>query len=324
MLQLNDESDYMSILGARKIYPSKIYGRGLVKLDDVYEFQTAHVYEPEKLSEHIVSVCESLKEKAESYAEPVKILPEVVTTDYTNSKLRGLHSVPIGVNKNTLEISTWDFKNNMATVISALEFENMNYFIRPFIDEFKEIKNSTVLVLDAVDLLKDTVNTSNTFYYKNDFSKVITSLNNTILKQKEIFEKNNYNKMIFENVKPVVCIVVGVDNLLMKLDANAKNSYTQLIDTANIVQTIKFIFIDTIDIFKKIEYDNWYKAIVKNNQGIWIGNGISEQYTIKLSKITRELQEDIDDGFGYVIKRGVPVLTKMITSENGYKGDEYE
>ena len=79
-----------------------------------------------------------------------------------------------------------------------------------------------------------------------------------------------------------------------------------------------------IDIFKKLEYDNWYKAIVKNNQGIWIGNGVSDQYTIKIAKMTRELQEELSLGFGYVIRRGNAVLTKFLTDEEGYKGDDYE
>ena len=90
------------------------------------------------------------------------------------------------------------------------------------------------------------------------------------------------------------------------------------------IETIKFIFIDTIDKFKKIEYDNWYKAINKNNQGIWIGNGIADQYTLKLSKITRDLQEDVEKGFGYVVRRGIPVLTKFLAEESGYEGDDYE
>ncbi len=325
VLQLNDESDYMSIFsGIHRMYPSKLYGRGLVKLDDVYEFQTAHPYEPEKLSEHIIEVCDKLKDESEIFAEAVAILPDIVTTDYTNSKLKGLSSIPVGVNKNTLAVSTWDFDSNFATSISALDYENMAWFVKPFIGQFNSVKNSTVLVLDAMDELKDVTNTQNTYYYKKDFNKVIESLNNTITQQKQILVKNNYNKELFSEVKPVVCIILGIDNLLLKLNPEAKTTFENLIDSANVVQTIKFIFIDTIDKFKKIEYDNWYKAINKNNQGIWIGNGIADQYTLKLSKITRELQEDVEKGFGYVVKRGIPVLTKFLTDESGYEGDEYE
>ena len=111
----------------------------------------------------------------------------------------------------------------------------------------------------------------------------------------------------------------------MKVSPEVKIKYNSIIEAVALTQTIKFIFIDTIDIFKKMEYDNWYKAIVKSNQGIWIGNGISEQYTLKITKITRELQQDVGEGFGYIVKRGVPVLTKFLTTEEeGYRGDNYE
>lgn len=44
VLQLNDETDYSSIVGRTDgLYPSKYKGRGLVKTDSLYEFQTAYV-----------------------------------------------------------------------------------------------------------------------------------------------------------------------------------------------------------------------------------------------------------------------------------------
>lgn len=325
VLQLNDETEYMSIIGnTDKLFPSKIYGRGLVKLNSIYEFQTSHPYEPEKLSEYIENVCVKLKEDSDIFADPIAILPEIVTSDYINSKLKGIEAIPIGINKMNLSISTWDFKNNNATVISAMEFESMNFFIKPFIYQFSEIKNVTVLVLDAVNIIKDFENKSNIYYYKKDFTKLLETLYNNIDKQKEILSKNNFNREIFSNVKPIICVIVGIDSLLLKISQEMKNKFYDFIQNVTMTQTIKFIFIDTIDIFKKIEYDMWYKAIVKNNQGIWIGNGISEQYTLKISKITRELQEEVDEGFGYIIKRGTPVLTKFLTNDNGYKGDNYE
>lgn len=326
VLQLNDVTDYNAILGnIHKMYPSKLYGRGLVKLDNLYEFQTAHVYEPEKLSEYIISVCEKLKSNTKEYADPIRVLPEIVTADDINSKLKGIDAVPIGINKNSLAVSTWDFKNNISTIISAMEFNSMNYFIKPLINQFGEANDSTVLVFDALDVLNDVEKKDNIYYYKKDFTKVILSLNETISKQKDVLIKNNYNKTIFNNVKPVICIVVGVENLLMKLSPEAKIKYDSMIQNDVLTQTIRFIFIDSIDIFKKIEYDNWYKAIVKSNQGIWLGNGITEQYTIKTSKITRELQQELEPGFGYVVKRGMPILTKFLTTDDvGYKGDDYE
>ena len=312
VLQLNDESDYSMIFGGlssiRKKLPSKMYGRGLVKLEDVFEFQTATAYNPEKFSEYISELCSKLKDESTVFAEPIAVLPEIVTTDDVNSRLQGLKAIPLGIDKNKLSISTWDFESNLSTIISASNIDDMKFFIEPFINQFKEVKKSTVIVLDAENILSGITN-DNIYYYKKDFDKIILSLYD--------------NKEIFNNVKPVVCIIVGLNSMLMKLGIEAKNKYDELIRVDNIVQTVKFIFVDSIDLLKKLEYDIWYKDIVKSNQGIWIGNGIAEQYTIKLSKVSRELQQEVEKGFGYVIKRGVPYLTKFLTSDSGY-GDDYE
>ena len=122
-------------------------------------------------------------------------------------------------------------------------------------------------------------------------------------------------------MKPVAIIILGIDSLLMKLNESAKNNYIKLVELGNITKTISFILIDSIDFFKKIEYDNWYKGVSKNMQGLWIGNGIANQYTLKIAKVTRELQDDIDRGFGYIVKRGIPTLTKMLTDIDGYGSD---
>ena len=322
VLQMNDESDYYYVLGnTNKVYPSKVYGRGLVKYDNIYEFQTAYSYKPDEMSEYIRIICEKLKQNSKTFAEPIKILPEIVTLDTINSKLRSLDMIPIGINKSTLDISTWDFKNNYMTNITALDINNMNYFIKPFISEFEEIKDATTIVIDALKMFTEPINAENIFYYQDKFDVVINSLLTNVTKQHEVYIKNNYDRNVLSKVKPVAIIILGIDSLLMKLNESAKNNYIKLVELGNITKTISFILIDSIDFFKKIEYDNWYKGVSKNMQGIWIGNGIANQYTLKIAKVTRELQDDIDRGFGYIVKRGIPTLTKMLTDIYGYGSD---
>ena len=46
-LQLNDEAEYATVVGKTDgLLPSKFKGRGLIKTDSVYEFQTAFLTEP--------------------------------------------------------------------------------------------------------------------------------------------------------------------------------------------------------------------------------------------------------------------------------------
>ena len=48
--------------------------------------------------------------------------------------------------------------------------------------------------------------------------------------------------------------------------------------------------------------------------GLWLGDGIADQYIIKPSKVTGELYEEIGDGFGYLVSRG-RVRIKQLTAE---------
>ena len=48
-----------------------------------------------------------------------------------------------------------------------------------------------------------------------------------------------------------------------------------------------------------------------------MGNGIDSQMSIKLTKITRDLREEIPENFGYVIVKGKPFLIKLISIKEG-------
>ena len=49
VLQFNDPMDYASVIpGVRKKEPSKVFGRGLILLNSIFEFQTAYAYKEEK------------------------------------------------------------------------------------------------------------------------------------------------------------------------------------------------------------------------------------------------------------------------------------
>ena len=63
-LQQNNDDDYTTILGnVHKNYPAKIFGRGIFKIDDVYEFQTALVYEKDNIIRYVKEKKDELKNK---------------------------------------------------------------------------------------------------------------------------------------------------------------------------------------------------------------------------------------------------------------------
>jgi S-DNA-T family DNA segregation ATPase FtsK/SpoIIIE len=313
VLQMNDDSDYSSVFGnVGGVYPSKSIGRGLIKKDKVYEFQSAHPYNPDKMSEYIVGVCNKLKEEANNTANRIAVLPEVVKKKDINSKNMRLSDIPVGIDKDTLKISNWDFEENYGTIVTGADFDSIDFFVEPLIRQFENI-GSSVFVLDSYEAL-ETEFYGNIMYINKDFNKIIHSLHESLKSQYDAYVNSNYNKEILANVKPAICVIIGVDSLTNRLSEEAKVEYSNIIKYGEAVQTIKFIFVDSIDIFKKIEYNDWCKIALKTNQGIWLGNGIREQYTLKLARLTKSMQQDLEKDFGYVIRKGNAYLTKFLSS----------
>ena len=79
--------------------------------------------------------------------------------------------------------------------------------------------------------------------------------------------------------------------------------------------TTKFIIADTIDSIKSINFEPWFKGNVDLAEGIWLGNGIGNQFTLKVTTNARALRGDVNPGFGYIIHKGKAVLIKLMSDE---------
>ena len=66
---------------------------------------------------------------------------------------------------------------------------------------------------------------------------------------------------------------------------------------------------------KNLVYEEWFKNTTSLSEGIWIGNGITNQFTIKISNNERELREELTNEFGYNIKKGKGTLIKFISND---------
>ena len=77
-------------------------------------------------------------------------------------------------------------------------------------------------------------------------------------------------------------------------------------------QHIKIILADSVSKLKNYEYDEFYRENVQPIYGIWIGSGITEQFTIKSSTYTKETRSQIENNFGYNVDKGTATLIKLL------------
>lgn len=300
-LQLNNEDDYLYIfdkLGKKR--PSHMFGRGLVPLDNgkIYEFQTAKICKPEHQNEYINAINEKLSKINKISAKPIPTLPNVVKPENVKKALKSISSVPIGIIKKSLNICTYDFKKNLVNIITSKDIDDSIQFLPHLLDEIGMLKNVDITIFD-----KD-----------NDLAKFANNYN-------AIIEKLRNNSNTKEDKKFLLCVIVDIEKFIGFL-GQGKDEFESLIQNAEKTKNCSFIIVESATRLKNHQFDNWYKNYVANDTGIWIGNGVDNQYVISAEINRREIISNCGNSFGYVIKQGNTTFVKLLGIEE--KEDENE
>ena len=297
-LQLNNEDDYLNIFeDAKKKRPSHVFGRGLIRLKGLYEFQTAKICEAEKWNATIKEEIQNEKEKYQTRAKHIPTLPEKVTLEDTKPYIKGITAIPIGIMQKNLNVLTYNFKKNFVNLITSKNMENLIQFISGMIEEVKIVEDIDLIVLDAERILQTKKET-----LMNNYKRLITEIDANIQKSKH-----------------TLVIIIGIDKFILDLE-NGEEELHELFKKANEIENYSFILAENFTRFKNHEYDEWYKNYITGDTGIWIGNGITDQYLINVDSSGQEMKNNCGDSFGYMINQGLPTMIKVLGIKE--KGDD--
>ncbi len=303
-LQLNDKYDYTTIIGKTNTYPSDSIGRGLIRLDEIYEFQTAWAVERENQIDFFEQISIELSQKSETKAMEIPILPEKITYNMLESRVGNL--IPVGIYKDTLEIAGFNFKDNYTTIISAIDPDVFAPFIKP-LSKLISLKNN-IIVADTYGILNKSEN-----YYTSHFDELVESLHTKTMEQYEKYKNNGYDINAVED-KDLTVIIVGFGTFYSRLSSDKVKLLEEMISKGKEMKKINYVLIDTPDAFRAHEYETWYKGSITTNAGIWIGNGINEQMAIKLIKMLK-IKKNVPQNFGYLISHGTAKEIKLLEDD---------
>ncbi len=301
-MQLNDATDYSLIVGKTDgLIPAKFKGRGLVALDKPYEFQTAYCTNTSDTFDFIRKFCNNKAANTDKLAKEIPVLPKVVNYDFVEKHINNLDSVPVGVSKQSLEIVTFSLDNKVVLPVIAQDIEQCADFIVEFSKILKKIANTYVFDVEnlfdfetpdpeefVLDIFQEMVLRNNTY---KDAHLDMSSL--------EVFDERLY-------------IVIGIKRLFDKLTADGKDKLKTLLEKADDIYKIHFVFVETAVKLNEFSYDDWYKRHISNGEGIWIGDGVADQYILKVSKVTSSLYDEVGDSYGYRIQKGKYTLIKLL------------
>ena len=309
VLQFNDTGDYSSILGnVQKKYPSKIYGRGLVSRDDIYEFQTAYPYQHEKMNEYIRVISKKLNDIFTDKAPSIPVLPNVVTHETVSNALGNLESVPVGIFKESLNIL-----KNYTSIVSSNDISEYSSFIKNLYKTFTYIKNEEIFVFDTYDIIDNAL--ENTTLVTKNYEDALNPILQEMSDEYQIYTNNNYERSSLSDKSHKTIIIIGINELLSRISQDKKMEFTKALSMIKDLGTYHIVLIDNSDKLKQQAFETWYKAAVDPSNGVWLGSGVLDQYALKLSVSPRELREELKPGFGVYVDKGKPYIIKLLEGD---------
>ena len=310
-LQFNDQDDYSVVIGnTHKLFPSEVYGRGLVKLDNIYEFQTARIANDEELLDKINNLSDELNKKYSVHVPRIPVVPKEIYINDIISELNGMKRVPVGINKDTIAPELFNFKDSYITLISSNSLDSQSSFIKSLSTIFTKVPNNNVILFDVDELVSD-VN-SNVLYVNNNYDDTIKKLCDTMEYQYNEYVNNGYNAKTLVNNRNTAVIFYNFSKLLLKITSDNKTRLLKLIENVKNIGKFDFIIADLPNALKSYEYDSWYKNCIPSDYGIWIGNGVADQTLIKTNIGFRKSNNEVPAGYGIVVKNSKIYLVNLV------------
>lgn len=311
-MQLNDATDYSIVVGKTEgLVPSKYKGRGLVALDRVYEFQTAYCSDAPDIYEFLRQYCAQRREEAKSFAKKVPVLPDIVHIADVESGIEDLKSVPVGISKRTLHTVACNVSDRVALPVFSQELHQTANFVEEWLKVLCRL--TKVVCVDAEKIL-NTEQRNDAAFVSGDYESFVNTLFAEMVKRNNTYKDAKLAPESLEGFERSVIVLVGYKRFFSQLSADGQEKMNLVLLKAESIYKLHFIIVDAISNAGSYNYEDWFKRQISGSDGIWVGDGLADQYMLKINKLTNDLYEEIGDEYGYVLHRSRPTLVKLLSS----------
>lgn len=291
-LQLSDPFDYKYLLNARDgLIPKKEYSRGLSFInDEVYEFQGAYIYLKDQINDMIRQLAEKLS-ASQKKAPIIPIIPVTVNANVLAPYITNLSTVPLGVNIHNAEVFSFDFHIHKITQVIGNYIITEREFLNELLKTLNLLQDTKLKIIDFADIVEDAENYED--YSNDNYTEAIRKIISN--------EKTETKEMIY--------VIIGIGRVYDKVLDEGIQTLFNIFNKVEQFKLSSFIIVDNYSIFRKTMKEEWYKAKIDCNTGVWVGPDIESQSAIVCPNITKgDLNEDFN-GIIYVSeKNGYSVL----------------
>ena len=317
-LQLNDPSDYPTIVGKTDgLLPSKCKGRGLIRLDTLYEFQTAVITKEAAPAIFIQNACRKLAAEWTGETAPrVPILPERVTVDFLREYYLPKQplSIPVGVETGSLNVHRFPFGESYINLILSAGTEYQG-FVSDFITLFEACTAYDGIVLDAAGTIDADAGKLNVYTGSKALEEQVSLLFEAFRDKNNAYKEALERGETPEAYETFFVVIHSLAKLREGLSDLGKEKLSLILERGTIAYNMFILIADQAKNISSVSFEKWYTSQVSPSSGLWIGGGITEQYQMKPAKVTRDMYDDLTEEFGYALNRGRCCKLKFVNQK---------
>lgn len=321
VLQLNDKSDYITILGnTNGIYPPAIKGRGIMKAGngETYVFQTARVTENELDNRDLIqNLCEFLRQNAGTeMSYKLRVAPKFLSGQELQGQGWSLARLPIGINCQSCDVEELNLLQKGVQWILSENAEEGFLFAGGIIEALNGVEDLKIYVLDP---------NSKGEYDNNAVINVNQDLEERIIEVFEMsLERNNEYKTSGSIQKSEILVVLhGYSQIRDAVGEDCKDKLRVLLEKAEDFWRVAFLVFDAYKETNKYSLEEWVRSKIKGN-GIWIGAGVENQIRFNIHNKSRPNLGSADERTGFLLENGNMKIFRPVLPMKERRDDDEE
>ena len=289
-LTLNDETDYLSLLGSLEgVEAPKGARRGIIRWEKhVLEFQGATIgmadeSEHEVVADLLLGMCEMCTE----HAPAIPVLPEHVCWQDLVATAEDA-CLPVGYDKHNVSPVSLDVSLQGALLVAGNNLDALLCYARG-VHEVLLRNGTNHVVLDACGLLGREGDES-VFASANDVERLLT------------------NSDVRESLH--VVMVIGVMRTIEALGDQASLVLKELVSRGSTRGPALVVVTEAWRL--SAIYEDWCRVLAQQPVALWVGDGFADQTTIRYTPPLPRLPGRRQVMDGYMVEHGVPRAMRML------------
>ena len=245
------------------------------------------------------------------------VLPEVVKLRDVERSIRGTEFVPVGIAKRSLRTVGVDLSRRVALPVALTELQEAGDFAAALAATAARAAGTVVVdceqILPAGAALGVPAITA-------DLEEWVRGLFADMVLRHNTFKDAKMDMRALDGFDERIYLVLGMSRLISVLTDDGREKLSLLLEKAESFYKLHFVIVDAASQYGAFSYETWYKRQCSGDS-LWIGDGIADQYLIKVNKLTSDLYEEIGYDYGYMVTRGRPELVKLLSARSEEETD---